>query len=435
MLLRSVRFFSKLSTQSNEAILGRLISGEISADRLETDLDKDYERAIELRRKLVEKNTNTKLENVPFKGMEWSAVHGQCCERVVGFVPIPVGVIGPMKIDGKDVTVPLATTEGALIASTNRGAKAISLGSGATTVITNSGMTRAPVLRFKTLAGMGKFSAWLKTMEAHEAIQREFSKTSRFGRLIAIKPAFAHRLAYLRFKCDSGDAMGMNMVSKGVQAVIDYMLSIFPEMELVSISGNYCTDKKPAAINWIEGRGKSVICEVQIPESVVKSVLKTTIDRIVDVNTQKNLVGSAIAGSIGGFNAHASNIVTALYIACGQDPAQNVESSQCLTYMEPSACKQFLNASVSMPCIEVGTIGGGTALPTQANFLKMLGCQGPHPDTPGKNSDSLARIVAASVLAGELSLTAALSSGDLISAHMKLNRKQVSETPFGAAGK
>ncbi len=339
-----------------------------------------------------------------------------------------MGVIGPFLIDGKEYLVPMATTEGALVASTNRGAKAISVSGGSTTMISKSGMTRAPVVRFRDLASMGQFKSWIVTEEAQAVIQREFSKTTRFGKLLEIKTAYAHRSAYLRFVCDTGDAMGMNMVSKGVQAVVDHLLSLFAGMELVSISGNYCTDKKPAAVNWIEGRGKSLIAETRIHRKVAEDVLKISPERIVDVNLQKNYVGSAMAGSIGGFNSHAANMVAAVYLACGQDPAQVVESAQCLTYMEVSG--DYLHASVTMPCIEVGTVGGGTSLGTQATLLRLLGCQGPHPTTPGRNSDLLARVVASTVLAGELSLTAALGSGSLVSAHMNLNRKKVSETPF-----
>ena len=132
----------------------------------------------------------------------------------------------------------------------------------------------------------------------------------------------------------TGDAMGMNMISKGTEKALVHLSSVFPTMELISVSGNYCTDKKPAAINWIEGRGKSVVAECVISGKIVESVLKTTVEKLVRVNTSKNLIGSAMAGSIGGFNAHAANIVTAIFLATGQDPAQNVESSNCITIME-----------------------------------------------------------------------------------------------------
>jgi hydroxymethylglutaryl-CoA reductase (NADPH) len=157
----------------------------------------------------------------------------------------------------------------------------------------------------------------------------------------------------MRFTCSTGDAMGMNMISKGVQNVLDFLQDDFPDMDVISISGNFCSDKKPAAVNWIEGRGKSVVCEAVIKEEVVKKVLKTDVQSLVELNMIKNLAGSAIAGALGGFNAHASNIVTAIFIATGQDPAQNVESSHCITMLESINDGKDLHISVTMPSIEV----------------------------------------------------------------------------------
>jgi hydroxymethylglutaryl-CoA reductase (NADPH) len=193
-------------------------------------------------------------------------------------------------------------------------------------------------------------------------------------------------------------------------------------LQIIAISGNYCTDKKPAAINWIEGRGKSVVAEAIIPGNIVQSVLKTTVRAIVELNISKNLIGSAMAGSIGGFNAHAANILTAVYLATGQDPAQNVESSQCITLMEAVNDGQDLYISVTMPCIEVGTVGGGTALPPQAACLDLLGVRGANVEKPGANAQRLARIIGAAVMAGELSLCAALAAGHLVKSHMAHNR-------------
>jgi len=219
--------------------------------------------------------------------------------------------------------------------------------------------------------------------------------------------------------------MGMNMVGKGVNAVVSALLGRFADSELLALSGNFCTDKKPSAVNWIEGRGKSVAAEAVIPGNVVREILKADPERVVQVNTQKNLVGSALAGSIGGFNAHASNIVTALFLACGQDPAQNVESSTCITTMEtvPNGDDIDLRIACSMPSVECGTVGGGTGLAAQAACLRMLDCSGSS-ERPGEKAQQLARIVCATVLCGELSLVAALSSNHLISAHLALNRKK-----------
>ena len=194
------------------------------------------------------------------------------------------------------------------------------------------------------------------------------------------------------------------------------------------LSGNYCVDKKPSAVNWIEGRGKSVAAEAVLPAALVRRVLKAEPKRLAEVNTYKNLVGSALAGSLGGFNAHASNIVTAMYLACGQDPAQNVESSTCIVNVEaePSASgdgEHDLRIAVTMPSVACGTVGGGTGLAAQKACLQMLGVAGALPDAPGAHAQQLARVVAATVLCGELSLLAALSSNHLISAHLALNRK------------
>jgi len=217
--------------------------------------------------------------------------------------------------------------------------------------------------------------------------------------------------------------MGMNMVSKGVNASLSLISEQFEEMELIALSGNFCTDKKAAAINWIDGRGKSVVVETVIKKEIVTKVLKTDASRLADLNIQKNLIGSAMAGtSVGGFNAHASNIVAAVYIACGQDPAQVVESANCMTLCEN--VDGDLRISCTMPSIEVGTVGGGTVLPAQASCLDLLGVRGASKDGPaGTNSENLSRAVAAAVMAGELSLLSALSSGDLVKSHMKFNRK------------
>ncbi|GKV53386.1 hypothetical protein SLEP1_g59917 [Rubroshorea leprosula] len=217
--------------------------------------------------------------------------------------------------------------------------------------------------------------------------------------------------------------MGMNMVSKGVDNTLEFLRrNDFPDMDVIGISGNFCSDKKAAAVNWIEGRGKSVVCEAIIREEVVKNVLKTSVAALVELNMLKNLAGSAVAGALGGFNAHAGNIVTAVFIATGQDPAQNVESSQCITMMEAVNDGKDLHISVSMPSIEVGTVGGGTQLASQSACLNLLGVKGASKDLPGSNSRLLASIVAGSVLAGELSLMSAIAAGQLVSSHMKYNR-------------
>jgi hydroxymethylglutaryl-CoA reductase (NADPH) len=319
------------------------------------------------------------------------------------------------------IHIPMATTEGCLIASTARGCKAINAGGGATTIITADGMTRGPCVEFPSIIRAAACKKFIEE-DGTEIITSAFNSTSRFARLRKLKVALAGKLVFIRFSTTTGDAMGMNMISKGCEKALSILTEHFPDMQIISLSGNYCTDKKPAAINWIEGRGKSVVTEAVIPGAVVEKVLKTTVAALVELNISKNLIGSAMAGSVGGFNAHAANILTAVYLATGQDPAQNVESSNCITLMKAINGGQDLHISCSMPSIEVGTIGGGTILPPQQSMLDMLGVRGPHPTEPGKNAQRLARIICASVMAGELSLCAALAAGHLVKAHMAHNR-------------
>uniref|UniRef100_A0AAX7UBI5 3-hydroxy-3-methylglutaryl-coenzyme A reductase n=1 Tax=Astatotilapia calliptera TaxID=8154 RepID=A0AAX7UBI5_ASTCA len=300
------------------------------------------------------------------------------------------------------------------------------LGGGARSRILADSMTRGPVVRLPSACRAAEVKAWLESTHGFQAIKAAFDNTSRFARLQKLLVGLAGRNLYIRFHSKTGDAMGMNMISKGTEEALRVLQQHFPELQVVAVSGNYCTDKKPAAINWIEGRGKSAVCEATIPAKVVREVLKTSTEALVEVNINKNLVGSAMAGSIGGFNAHSANLVTAIYIACGQDPAQSVGSSNCITLMEPSGpAGDDLHICCTMPSIELGTVGGGTNLPPQQACLQMLGVQGASQDCPGENARQLARIVCATVLAGELSLMAALAAGHLVKSHMTHNRSKV----------
>ena len=269
------------------------------------------------------------------KDYAYERVIGACCENVIGYMPIPLGIAGPLKIDGEAYPIPMATAEGTLVASTSRGCKAINAGGGVTTVLTQDAMTRGPAIDFPSISSAASAKAWIESYEGSAMIKEAFDSTSRFAKLQDLKCAMAGRTLYVRFATSTGDAMGMNMISKGTEKALDVLREHFPEMIVLALSGNYCTDKKPAAINWIEGRGKSVVAESVIPGSVIKNVLKTTVSDLCNLNVKKNLIGSAMAGSIGGFNAHAANILTAIFLATGQDPAQNVESSNCMTMMEP----------------------------------------------------------------------------------------------------
>ncbi|XXG46318.1 hypothetical protein AAC387_Pa02g1191 [Persea americana] len=402
-------------------IVASVLSGAIPSHSLESKLG-DCRRAASIRRQALQAKIGCSLEGLPLEGFDYDSILGQCCEMPIGYVQLPVGIVGPLLLDGREFSVPMATTEGCLVASTNRGCKAIAMSGGATSVLLRDGMTRAPAVRFATAKRAAELKFFLEDPINFDTLAVFFNRSSRFARLQGIQCAMAGKNLYVRFTCSTGDAMGMNMVSKGVQNVLDFLRNDFPDMDIISISGNFCSDKKPAAVNWIEGRGKSVVCEAVIKEEVVRSVLKTSVSALVELNMLKNLAGSAVAGALGGFNAHASNIVTAIFIATGQDPAQNVESSHCITMMEPVNGGQDLHVSVTMPSIEVGTVGGGTQLASQSACLNLLGVKGASLESPGANSRLLATIVAGSVLAGELSLMSALAAGQLVKSHMKYNR-------------
>ncbi|KAL9244916.1 hypothetical protein vseg_018630 [Gypsophila vaccaria] len=408
-------------TEEEEAVVREVVEGRTASYALESKMGDCY-RAAKVRRAAVERVTGRKMEGMPLEGFDYESILGQCCEMPVGYVQIPVGIAGPMLLDGVEYWVPMATTEGCLVASTNRGCKAIYMSGGAFSVIFKDRMTRAPVVRFHSATRAADLKFFLENPSNFDTISFVFNKSSRFGRLQDIKCAIAGKNLYIRFACSTGDAMGMNMVSKGVQNVLEFLHSDFPDMDVIGISGNYCSDKKPAAVNWIEGRGKSVVCEAVIKEEVVTKVLKTNVASLVELNMLKNLTGSAVAGALGGFNAHAANIVSAVYIATGQDPAQNIESSHCITMMEAVNNGRDLHVSVTMPSIEVGTVGGGTQLASQSACLNLLGVKGANREAAGGNARQLAAIVAGSVLAGELSLMSAIAAGQLVKSHMKYNR-------------
>ncbi|KVI08701.1 Hydroxymethylglutaryl-CoA reductase, class I/II, partial [Cynara cardunculus var. scolymus] len=357
--------------EENEEIVKQVVAGTIPSYALETKLG-DCRRAASVRREALERITGKSLTGMPLEGFDYESILGQCCEMPVGYIQIPVGIAGPLLLNGAEFCVPMATTEGCLVASTNRGCKAIYMSGGATCMLLKDGMTRAPVVRFGSAKRAAELKLFLEDPENFDTLAVVFNKSSRFGKLQSIKCAIAGKNTYIRFCCSTGDAMGMNMAV--------------------------------------------------IKEEVVRKVLKTNVAALVELNMLKNLTGSAMAGALGGFNAHASNIVAAVYIATGQDPAQNVESSHCITMMEAINDGKDLHISVTMPSVEVGTVGGGTQLASQAACLNLLGVKGASKEEPGSNSRVLATIVAGSVLAGELSLMSAIAAGQLVKSHMKYNR-------------
>jgi hydroxymethylglutaryl-CoA reductase (NADPH) len=287
-------------------------------------------------------------------------------------------------------------------------------------------MTRAPVFRVADVVEAEALVAWVR--DNVDRLRAAAAETTNHGELLDVTPYVVGNSVYLRFRYDTKDAMGMNMATIATEAACD-LVEAETEASLVALSGNLCTDKKPAAINAVEGRGRSVTADVTIPRETVEERLHTTPEAIAELNTRKNLIGSAKAGSLG-FNAHVANVVAAMFLATGQDEAQVVEGANAITTAEvrdgsaggaSAGSDGDLYVSVSLSSLEVGTVGGGTKLPTQAEALDVLGIRGGG-DPPGSNADAFAEYIAAGALAGELSLLSALASRHLSSAHAELGR-------------
>lgn len=410
---------------SDEEVVMLVEQSHIPLHRLEIVLG-DPLRGVRLRRRVIGARFQTELaiKQLPYLNYDYSKVLNACCENVIGFIGVPVGYAGPLVVDGKPYMIPMATTEGALVASTNRGAKAIGT-KGIISVVEDVGMTRAPAVKLPNIVRAHECRQWMDNKENYAMMKEAFDSTSRFARLQEVHIGVDGATLYLRFRATTGDAMGMNMVSKGAENALKLLKNYFPDMEVISLSGNYCSDKKAAAINWVKGRGKRVVCETTISSDNLKTVFKTDAKTLARCNKIKNLSGSSLAGSIGGNNAHAANMVTAIFIATGQDPAQNVTSSNCSTSMEVCGeSGEDLYVTCTMPCLEVGTVGGGTVLTAQGACLEILGVKGAG-TRPAENSARLASLICATVLAGELSLMAALVNSDLVKSHMRHNRSTI----------
>ncbi|KSW11584.1 3-hydroxy-3-methylglutaryl-CoA reductase [Pyrodictium occultum] len=403
-----------------EEVVQGIVEGRIrlhEADRLLGNAN----AAALARRLALERMLGVGLSSIGSTILDFEELVGRNIENPIGAVQIPLGVAGPLRVHGEyargDFYIPLATTEGALVASVNRGAKAVTLSGGARARVLRDGMARAPVFWTPGVEEAARLAEWVQ--EHMEEVRREAESTTRHGRLLEIQPFIAGNIVWLRFVYSTGDAMGMNMATIATDKAAEWILRNYPgEAKLIAISGNLCTDKKPALLNAILGRGKTVVAEATIKRDIALRVLKAAPEDIDTVNRVKNLLGSARAGSPS-FNAHYANIIAAIFIATGQDVAQVVESSMGYTWTEVRNGDLYI--SVTLPSLELGTVGGGTRLPTQREALALLGAAGGG-NPPGANAKKLAEVTAAAVLAGELNLLAALAANELARAHRLLGR-------------
>lgn len=364
-------------------------------------------KTVSERRKALEKKLRVDLKNIGSFTLDETVASTRNCENMIGAAQVPVGVVGPLRIAQTDYFIPLATTEGALVASMNRGCKSITASGGAAVDSYRVGATRGPVFQVKNLKESDKLNRFLE--EHFIDLQKIAKTTSHHLTLTKYMDRGVGRYRYIRFVFDTQDAMGMNMVTIATQKLVEF-IETHTAARCISLAGNYDVDKKPSWLNGIEGRGIKAWAEVTILDRILKRVLKTTAQKMYDVWLAKCMIGSAMSGSMG-FNAQYANVIAALFIATGQDPAHVVEGSLGITTAEVQ--NKDLYMSVYLPDLMVGTVGGGTGLATQQEALKIIGAD---------NSQTLAEVIAGAVLAGEVSLLASLSEGTLARAHDRLAR-------------
>lgn len=331
--------------------------------------------------------------------------------------------VGPILIVGEDieerVMVPLATFESPLWPSVARGARVSVLSGGIRTVIADERMSRSVLLEAPSAESAVVTRECILNRKAE--LEPVVATTSRHARLLDIHIQVVANLLYIRFELSTGDAAGHNMVTAAAEKMTDWLLTQFSDLRYVSISSNFCTDKKAGVVNGILGRGRYVVAEIVVPREVCERVLRTTPEKIVNLNIKKNLIGTLLAGAPRTANAHFANMLLAFYLASGQDAANIVEGSQGIVHAELRG--QDLYFSVTVPHIIVGTVGSGKDLPFVRENLKQLGCLEDRPI--GENARRLAAICASTVLCGELSLLAAQTNpGELMRAHTALERRR-----------
>jgi len=403
--------------KKEDVIYTQLKNGSLKLHELDKELPPLD--AIRARREFIEKETGTLLENLGIFSIDIERVVKRNCENMIGTVQVPVGVAGPILVQGEyaqgSYYLPLATTEGALVASVNRGCSAITRAGGAQVRILHDGMTRAPVFAADSIVHAKLVADWVAAH--YDELRAAAESTTSHGKMSEIVTYIAGTSVFVRIEFDTKDAMGMNMVTIASAKVAE-LIEQGTGARLVALSGNMCTDKKPAAINGILGRGRSVVAGVALSHDFISKILKTDAKNLFEVNYRKNLVGSARAGSMG-FNAHAANVVAAMFIACGQDAAHSIDGSTCITTVDLTDSGVYI--AVTLPSLPIGTVGGGTGLETQQECLRILGVAGSG-NPPGTNAKKLGEIVGAGVLAGEISLLGALAAQHLARAHQQLGR-------------
>ena len=379
--------------------------------------ENDYTReAAEMRRSFAKEQRGVALEHVGGFSFDPSVLPGNI-ENFIGVAQVPIGLAGPLLVNGEyargEFFVPLATTEGTLVASYNRGMKLLRESGGVTATVVDDAMQRAPVFVFGSAREAKAFGAWIK--ENFAEIKTRADATSSVGRLRDIQQFPASRFLYLRFNYTTGDAAGQNMVGRATKAACDWIKTVYPGIERYQLEGSLATDKKTSFVNTLNTRGKKVIAEAVIPAARLLEIMHVSVEQIFEARLASQL-GGYIAG-VNNNGAHSANGITAMFIACGQDAANVAESSAAAVYAEITKSGDYY-FSVTIPSLIVATYGGGTGLPTQRECLELLDCYGKD------KAKKFAEIVAATVLCGELSLGTAVIADEWVSSHEQLGRNR-----------
>ena len=407
------RPFGKLKLKVEDTIVEEL-EERIHIPRDERD---DYgQEIIDRRRRFVEEFTGRKLQHVNHYSFDPHITQGNI-ESFIGVAQVPIGLAGPLHVRGEhaqgEFLIPLATAEGTLVASYNRGMKVINESGGAVCTVVEDCMQRAPVFIFEDARGARDFKHWID--EHFDEIAAAAEATTSIGKLLYIDTVLASKFAFLRFNFSTGDAAGQNMVGRATFAACSWILEQVDTVRRFYLESNFATDKKASQVNIMRTRGKRVVAEVTIPRRVLTSIMRVEPESLFFHAGVAN-VGSFLAG-VNNNGLHSPNGITAMFIATGQDVANVAESSAGVVYVDLLP-DHSLYLSITIPSLIVATFGGGTGLATQRECLELLGCSGPG------TVNKLAEIIAAVVLAGEISLASAISSLDWVSSHEQYGRNR-----------
>src|SRR3954465_1002738 len=370
----------------------------------------DYTRdAAEARRDFLKEQAGASLEHVGSYSFDPSVLPGNI-EHFTGVAQVPIGLAGPVLVNGEhaqgEFYVPLATAEGTLVASYNRGMKLLHEAGGVTTTIVEDHMQRAPSFIFPSAREARAFGRWL--VERFDDIKAVAESTTRSGRLQEIEQYSASRTLYTRFNYTTGDAAGQNLTGKATQAACNWIAAEYPGIEQYFLESNFATDKKTSQVNMLHTRGKRVVAEATIPDALLKSVMNSSSELMFRARQVSNLGG--FMSGVNNNGAHSVNGITAIFIAPGQDVANVAESSAAFVHAELRPNGDYYY-SITIPSLIVATYGGGTGLATQRECLELMDCYG-----DGKVR-KLAEVVAATVLCGELSLGSAIVAEEWVEAH------------------